>query len=151
MNFNTIKKVKAKTLSLLVLLFLLPSLFFIYANYFSYFDPVNLCYISIDNYSNKPPGGNRDTVRKAINLIKDSDSKGYKILCKNVDTVQEGYCDKPDENGHFEQIPPPGCYIRGTKIIFVVPEKSNENNVVLRRAETIKKYANLSKRFWDNY
>ena len=139
---------KVKILTSTGLLFFLSILFF--ANYFNYFDPLNLCYISIDNYTSKPPRGNRNTIRKAIKLLKQSDQETYQVLCKYVDTIQEGGCSKPDENGQFDREPAPACYLRGSKTIFIWPDNSEYNSIVSKRAEMIKKYAYFSKNFWEN-
>ncbi len=44
----------------------------------------------------------------------------------------------------------PGCYIRGSKVIFVIPQPQITDKVIEERMETITKYAKRSKLFWQN-
>lgn len=121
------------------------------ANVPSYFDPLNFCYIGIDNDILR---GNQKTVKAAINQIKVEDPQAYKTLCENVDTIVEDYCRASDtrHGGTGDEIglSEPGCFIRGSKIIYLIPSKMESDYVVNLRAETIKKYAYFSKNFWDN-
>ena len=125
------------------------AIFSIGANLFSYFDPLTFCYIGIENDFLK---GNQKTVKEAIRLLKKEDIQSYKTLCKNVDTIVEDYCRAADPRvrGQEVGIDEPGCYIRGSKIIYLIPSKMESDYIINLRAETIKKYTYFSKNFWDN-
>lgn len=128
-----------KYLGLIVLVFILSNFI---VNAFSYFDMGNFCYIDIEGDILR---GNEETVKKAIGLLKKEDYGGYKVLCKYVDTISENYC----LEGHMNYSDKPGCYIRGSKVIYIKPEKNDTSFIVSERANTIKKYSILSKNFWD--
>ena len=119
------------------------------ANMFSYFDPLTFCYIGIENDFLR---GNQKTVKEAIRLLKKEDIQSYKTLCKNVDTIVEDYCRAADPRvrGQEVGIDEPGCYIRGSKIIYLIPTKEDNKSVINQRAITIRKYAYFSKNFWEN-
>src|SRR3989344_7909370 len=159
MKFNILQKLKEIFLKVksrlkfyfvfLVAVFIFFTIFSIGANLFSYFDPLTFCYIGLENDMLR---GNQKTVRKAIGLLKKEDIQSYKTLCKNVDTIVEEYCRAADPRvrGQEVGINEPGCYIRGSKVIYLIPSKMESDYIINLRAETIKKYTYFSKNFWDN-
>jgi len=159
MKFNILQKLKEIFLKVksrlkfyfvfLVAVFIFFTIFSIGANLFSYFDPLTFCYIGIENDMLR---GNQKTVRKAIGLLKKEDIQSYKTLCKNVDTIVEEYCRAADPRGRGQEvgIDEPGCYIRGSKVIYLIPTKKDNQFVINQRSEMIKKYAFFSKNFWEN-
>ena len=160
MKFNILQKlkeilpkVKQKLkiyFTFLVAIVIFFAIFSIGANLFSYFDPLTFCYIGIENDFLK---GNQKTVKEAIGLLKKEDIQSYKTLCKNVDTIVEEYCRAADPRvrGQEVGIDELGCYIRGSKVIYLIPTKTDNQFVINQRSETIKKYAYFSKNFWDDY
>lgn len=112
----------------------------------SYLDIFNLCYINIDGDITR---GNEKTIKQAIRLIKEEDKESYKTLCHYVNTVKERYCLIPKVPIKFGT--EPGCYIRGSKVIYLIPERGENQQIVRQRATTIQKYAQKSKIFWNNY
>ena len=146
--FKIKKNLKSASIKAGILLVLFIFYSFI-VNIFSYFDPFSLCNIGIDN---KTISGNQETIKKAIGLVKKQDKTAYKTLCKYVNTIKESTClaSDPHLGSRPIGVDNPGCYIRGSKIIFLRPDNRDNANVVESRAETITKYANLSKNFWES-
>jgi hypothetical protein len=44
----------------------------------------------------------------------------------------------------------PGCFVRGSKTIYLKPEKEESDLIVGQRAEAIKGFMLMSKNFWEN-
>ncbi|MDP2684990.1 MAG: hypothetical protein Q8P20_08215 [bacterium] len=120
-------------------------------NTFSYFDPLSMCYISIKSDIIR---GNEKTIHQALTLIKKRDKEDYNTVCKYISIISEkNYCkigdgrvDSSLHNGGF--VDPP-CYIKGSKTMYLKSEKNESDNIVIKRAEDIIKYANHSKTFWE--
>lgn len=128
----------------ILLLFILNYLI----NTIAYFDVINPCYISINADALR---GNKDTISKAIAQLKKQDEKGYKTLCRYVAAIHEQNCGNFDsrvsaDNGSHAS---PGCFIKGSKTIYVYPTEEDSERIVIQRMETIKKYAQYSKLFWE--
>lgn len=134
--------------AILLASFLLTTVYFT-VNYLSYWDPLRLCYISIDGVA---LGGNSKTIQKAIKLLKKEDREGYRALCKWVDRINERSCMSADWMLNKDQpgSKASGCYIRGSRIIYVKPNESDSASVIRQRADSIKRYAQYSKEFWEN-
>lgn len=121
-------------------------------NIFSHLDPPRLCYISI---SGDLVSGNEDTIHDALRLLRREDPDGYKTVCRHVDRINEMYCQGADPRGGESEEGEvgwenPGCYIRGSRVIQVKPERNVSEDIIRARAETIKKYAEYSRDFWDS-
>lgn len=148
-NFKKRLKIAGIVLSML---FLTVVTFSFVANVFSYFDPFNLCYIGIENDVVK---GNQRTIKAALSAIKESSPQDYKNVCGNVDLIAESYCLASDSRGGEDKedvgYSAPGCYIQGSRIIYVIPSKLDSDQVIKQRADTIQKYAVYSERFWKSY
>lgn len=119
-------------------------------NTIAYFDAAGFCYISINADALK---GNKNTINKAIIQLKKQDEKGYKTLCRYVAAIHEQNCGNFDSrvsanNGSHAS---PGCFIKGSKAIYVIPKEEDSDRVVTDRMETIKKYAQYSKLFWEGF
>jgi len=126
-------------------------LIFNYAiNVFTYLDLPYLCHISLKQ---DVVSGNKVTMHKAINLLKKNDKASYKKLCRYVKTVSEKNCWAYDSRvekldyGEWQ----PGCYVKGSKTIYIKPEKADTDFVVKQRSEDIKKFMQMSMNFWKNY
>lgn len=125
--------------------------FYFFVNIFNYWDLPGLCYISIDSVG---LSGNTKTIGKALSLLKKHDPAGYRMVCRYVDRINERRCVGSDWNidPAHRGYDASGCYIRGSKIIYVKPDESDSATTIAERAGVIKKYAEYSKRFWtDNY
>lgn len=136
------------------LLFYIPILFFAYLlylfiNIFVYFDLPNLCYIGLEK---DVLAGNKKTMRQAIDLLKKKNKEDYKNLCKYVDVISEKYCFAfdPRVEGSSKNAQQPGCFVKGSKTIYIKPEERESDAIIAGRAEEIKKFMLMSKDFWEN-
>lgn len=122
-------------------------------NIFSYFDPLSLCYIGIDN---DILGGNQGTIKKAIQLIKSEDEKEYKALCANIDAIIEQECINYDPHvttpqtaeAQYANLRKLACYIKGSRVIYLPKEKNDTKEIIKVRAEMIKTYSAKNGEFW---
>ena len=133
-------------LSIIVALIL--GITYIWLSLTGYFNPLNLCYIRIHS---DLVSGNKSTIIKAIKLLKKEDHDAYKLTCKYVNRIYERTCIGAD--WHLDQSLPgsdePGCYVKGSKSIYLKPDfNKNQAGIVLRK-EAIKKYSQLSREFWN--
>lgn len=91
-------------------------------------------------------------MHKAISLLKKEDKKSYRDLCKYVDIVSEKYCfayDDRVEKLDYE-VWQPGCYVMGSRTIYIKPESAESEEVIRKRSLEIKKYSQFSKEFWES-
>lgn len=130
---------------------LLSLMVFMIVSSFSYVDLSNRCYIRLQQELVR---GDRKSLEKAILLIREQSFTDYEMVCRNVDRIIESYCISSDPHisstlvGYNE----PGCFIKGSKAIYIRPEDNGlTQEVIEKRAQIIKKYANISKDYWDNY
>jgi hypothetical protein len=118
-------------------------------NIFSYFDATSMCYIGIQGDIMR---GNEKTIRGAIKIMK-KDRSAYHDMCKYVDTIKEDYCQIADWYTKMDKyqkgLDLDGCYVRGSKTIYLRPDQNNNNDIILKRTETIKKMTGFSKEFWE--
>lgn len=137
-------------IAIIVLLLLSPLLWII--NIYYYVDPLRLSFIKIERDMLR---GNRKTIKKAITQIKREDKDNYKILTKYVNRVSEKYCIVADHqlnpSEYMAGLNLPGCYVRGSKTIYLRPEKSESAPAINTRSETMKKFSIASKDYWDNF
>ncbi|OGE33496.1 hypothetical protein A3J19_05395 [Candidatus Daviesbacteria bacterium RIFCSPLOWO2_02_FULL_41_8] len=111
-----------------------------------YIDIFNSCNIAVDKDF---LDGNRKTIIEAISRIKDQDKEGYKDVCKYVNLVSENFCPiYHTYGGALQYNNQPGCYIKGSRIIYINPSKEDTDDIIDQRAEAIINYANLSKNYW---
>lgn len=142
-NITTIKKYFRRIVPLgLFLLFL-----FFVLNIFSYFDPVNFCHINIGE---KDLGESKGSITKAIKEIKKTDNQSYKDLCRYVDEIIEDKCFTGDPNfpGNKEA---QGCYIKGSRTIYLPPSQGGVKMEVEDYVVLIKKHSQKSKEFWQPF
>jgi len=142
------KKIK-DNLAFYGLIIFLFFLFYYFINLFVYFDLPNLCYISLQK---DVLAGNKETLHRAISLIKKKSPADYKNLCRFVKTVSEKYCFAFDPRVENTGEDPwlPGCFVRGSKTIYLKPEKEESDLIIGQRAEAIKGFMLMSKNFWEN-
>lgn len=120
-------------------------MFYFFINIFNYFSPLNFCYIKIDGDFLR---GNEKTIRKAIKLLKKENKQAYNTLCGYINTISEKNCYTTSQNISREEREKDGCYIKGSKVIYLKPEKGENNEVINKRKNAIKKYSEYSKDFW---
>lgn len=132
-----------------LLLILVFFLYFYLTNLNSYNDFFSGCNIKIVQDTKK---GNRQTIIKAINLIKDKDSQTYQNLCKYVDTIEERNCMVTDQRGSgIEGVTwEKNCYIKGARSIYIDPNWSGDQGAINQRVEQITKLSNFSKAYWES-
>lgn len=114
----------------------------------SYLNIIDLCKINIQNDMVR---GNKETIFKAITLLSQEDQVSYKNLCKYVSTIKEGYCPIPTgDNSNITFLENSGCFIKGSKIIYIIPNQDRSNQIIIQRAESLRKSALFSKLYWDS-
>lgn len=130
-------------------IFLLAWLLYLFINQFDYFDAPNLCYISLGQ---DVLAGNKKTMHRAIGLLKKTSRDDYKNLCRYVDYIAEKNCFAfdPRVEGKNEDAWQPGCFVKGSKTIYLKPEAEESNLIVKNRTEQIKKFMLMSKNFWES-
>jgi len=143
-----LKKIKENLIFYIFILLIIFLAYFI-INRFNYFDAPHLCYISLtpDILS-----GNKTTMHRAIDRIKKSDPEDYKDLCRYVEAISEKYCVAFDARveSRSENVQQPGCFVKGSKTIYLKPEKEASDSIIEQRAAAIKKFMLMSKSFWKN-
>src|SRR3989338_8567134 len=93
--------------------------------------------------------GNRPASWVGIIQLKKENKESYKTLCRYVDVILEQYCINGMPNPRLTD--KDGCYIKGSKVIYIKPERQNTDLIIQKRAEILKKYSAYSKKFWDSY
>lgn len=112
----------------------------------NHFDPINGCYIRIKNEIRSE---NKDSIKNAILSIKSESLGDYKTLCQYVDQIYEENCVAGHKNNpNLTYLDIDGCYIKGTRVVYVKPEKNVESDLLQSRKNALIKYANESKAFW---
>lgn len=134
----------------LVSLVVLALLAIFVTNQFSYLDLGHLCYIKIHG----AVSGSEDTIRQALRSLEKEDQDAYAVVCQYTRTIEEKkFCLAQDPNlnqGGQEGVwREPPCYIKGSKTIYLMTNNIETEDVIHQRAGDIKKYAQLSQRFWQ--
>lgn len=115
-------------------------------NLFSYFDPLKFCYISIKGDFR----GNKKTIKEALSYLKKNNRQAYQTTCRYVNYIGENFCHAADS-----RVTPEadrylsGCYVRGSKSIYLRPEKDETEEIIKKRVENIAKFAAYSQEFWN--
>ena len=114
--------------------------------YTTFIDYANKCFIKVDKDILK---GNRETVFKALSSIKNNNFQEYNDICNYVDTIAEAACLVGENNsGKLHPLNTDGCYIKGTKTIFISPDNSDLDAATTARKSQILKYSKMSKNYW---
>jgi hypothetical protein len=117
-----------------------------YVSFFSYIDLPTQCYIKINKDVNS---GNRDTIIKALHNLKVDNPTVYQDTCQYVKTISETDCVIADSKTSSISITTDkGCYLKGSKVIFIKASRFDTENVIKDREDTIAKYAEESRSFW---
>jgi len=119
-----------------------------FIGYFNYLDFSEPCYIKI--YSSSL-SGNRQTLVEALEKLKVRDPVNYRNVCRYVSVISESPCITSQKYGsQVQNLDVDGCYIKGSKIIFVRPDSRSDPSVVENRIDTIVKYTQESMKFWNS-
>ena len=114
-------------------------------NVSGYLDVFGACQIDIEGDILR---GNEDTIRSALRLIKRTDRATYRRFCAAIETISERYC--IDADWHLDQSRVeasarlPGCYLRGTDVIYLRPEQDTSETRIRERADTIRALAGIA-------
>jgi hypothetical protein len=135
------------TLLVAIILFAVGYLFYLYSRRDLYLDSVHGCAIKINEDILR---GNPETIIDALNLIKKHNPEQFNTVCRFVSKIEEAPCYYgPYDDKRLEVAKTGGCYLKGTKIIFIAPEKDNTPDIITKRAENITKMAEFSKNYWN--
>lgn len=116
-------------------------LFFL--NFVSYVDVPNNCYIALDN---DVLIGNQKTTKEAIRIIKKEDPNSYRNLCRYVETISEKDCYTITAGRMRDS--KDGCYVKGSKNIYIKPNNGDSYTAARGKADLIKELVQKSKVFW---
>ncbi len=122
--------------------------FFVYLLLTSYVDFLGWCRIAVEG---DMISGNKGAVISAIKKLKKEKRESYNTMCEYVDRIIENDClaVEPRINSSWSGLYADGCYIRGSKTIYIKPEKNGGEESVARRESALLRYAEFSKKFWD--
>lgn len=133
-----------------MIMFFLSPVFFVAAR-LNYIDIFSLKMIKTEKNFLR---GNRDTIKKALKLIKRTDPASYKTVIKYVDRISERPCVVADWHLYREEylngLNLPGCYTLGSKTIYLKPGAGESEYIVKARAQEIIKLADFSRTFWQD-
>jgi hypothetical protein len=141
------KKYEGYLYPLLAMFILFLIYIFIYSSN-NYIDIFNFC--AIDIYEDVHEG-NKETIKVALKTIKNTDKSSYEDVCRYVELIDENLC--PIDHaygGAWTYNNQPGCYVKGSRVIYISPNQSSKDSIVTQRAQAIRKYAGLSKTYWLN-
>ncbi len=130
----------------LIWIAILAILIYFALNISSYFDPLSFCRIKIQSDIVRGEGS---TIKSAVKYIKAESPSGYDVLCRYVDVIAEKRCVVGDKRID-PSVPdfPDGCYVRGTKTIYLLATKDKSSATIQKRASLILKFAGMSRAFW---
>lgn len=119
---------------------------YIFVGYNNHMDNPNKCFIRINKDIIR---GNRDTVFTALLSLRETNYVDYVEICKYVDTISESYCLMGDsKTPKLHQLDTKGCYLKGTKTIFIEPVADDTPETIENRKEQLLKYGRLSRDYW---
>ena len=109
-----------------------------------------MCYLKIEGDIIR---GNEKTIITALKKIKKEDKASYRKVCKYVDRISERYCFATDwhlDNSQYQkEAAGPGCYARGSKTIYLKPEKQANKSIEETRQANIIKFSGHSRNYWN--
>jgi hypothetical protein len=115
---------------------------------FAHFHPYPFCDISVRRDILR---GDSKSIKEALRQIRRTDKEAYKVVCANVDKIEEKRCYNADghvDQAAFEKVHE-GCFIRGSRTIYLKPYEYSAV-AVEKRVEAIKALAEKSRQFWNN-
>lgn len=123
-------------------------LYFVVATQFSYIDPGGPCWVK--TVTDVVEGNNR--LVDGIKKLKESDPYAYKDLCQHVDTIVELNCIAGDPRVNLDpkliDFEYKGCFIKGSKTVYLLPNKDGTQQDPTSIATTLKKYTQVSREYW---
>lgn len=130
--------------------FLIPAVFLsllLFSNKY-YFDIQESCLIKL---TSQKTDNTKDLTKEAISILKSEDPGLYVSLCSNISHIRESYCiEAADNNPNIKYLQISGCYIKGTKTIFVTPGFGKDADQILSmRLDALKTYPKFSATFWN--
>lgn len=141
------KRIAGNLGPVLIIIVVVFGLTYIWLNFSGYFDPLNMCRIRIHA---DLVTGNKKSITQALSLLKKEDRGSYNIACQYVDRIYERTCFGADwhidrsQRGSKE----PGCYVKGSKSIYIKPDFKQDSDSANTRKESIKKYSQLAREYW---
>lgn len=113
----------------------------------NYIDPLTGCFITLDgNLLN----GNEETIKEALKNIKSSNNREYRNICKYVNKIVEQHCLNSDPHFGYPVEISKGCYIKGSKIVYLEANENKTIETIKEREELILKYSKYSQNFWES-
>ncbi|OGC46261.1 hypothetical protein A2V49_04625 [candidate division WWE3 bacterium RBG_19FT_COMBO_34_6] len=119
--------------------------FYFISNSIDYYDPINNCYIKING---NILSGNEDTIRAALKKIKNKNPEDYSMVCTFVDKILENDCLTSDPHFGYPSVIPEGCFIEGSKFIYLKSNEVFSEDIINKRVELILKYSEYSRNYW---
>ena len=117
-------------------------------NISSYINPLAGCKIKIETATVQ---NNKKVIKKSIKELKKQDRSSYQDLCEYIKVISEKMCFISDphveEEKFIEGREKTGCYVRGSKTIYLNPNNFNSDSIDVR-VLLLKKYTAMSKDFW---
>lgn len=111
-----------------------------------YFVPYPMCYIKIYSDTLK---GNKETITKALESIRASSLGDHEMVCTYVNKIIEVPCRSINvQNKQYISSDNIGCYIKGSKVIYLNPDTRNDSDIIKIRAEEILRNAKQSRDYW---
>lgn len=113
----------------------------------SYVDIGSGCKIEI---SGSLASANKDAVSALLKEIKAEDKASYDLICSSLDHIREAHCPLFDESLKEDRIiwTTPGCYLRGTKTVYLVPLNSGYAASERETKEGLIRFAEQSRMYW---
>lgn len=138
------KKLNKKHNKLYILLFFTISLLTLYLvfSYVYYIDISNGCLIKLNS---DPTNPNSNSLRQSLQYIKNETSE-YKNVCGSINKINEMQCLSEDPRVTNVKYTPSGCFVKGTKTIYVLPSYFNSIN---EQGNDIVKYAEYAKNYLE--
>ena len=95
--------------------------------------------------------GGQTFIKASIKQLKSRDRDAYQALCGYVDVIYERACVGADWHIYDPKIlyDKPGCYVRGTRTIYLSPKQNFLKDEMAERAKELKRLAEHSKAFWE--
>lgn len=142
-----------RILALLVSFVVIFSLSYFILTRLAFIDLFTPCFIWIDGDSFR---GDVRTIHQALVSLKKENPLEFIKACTCVSEIHEGFCTgiAPDVSTRSpvnsnDYVWPDACYLAGSKVIYIKPDKSQSLTTVSERMQSIRKYSEKSRIFWE--
>ncbi len=129
------------------------SLLYFTLSKFAFMDPFAPCFIWIDGDSLR---GNVKTIYQALISLRKENLLEFKKTCTYVSKIHEGFCvgiaegvSTRSPGNSNDYVWPDACYLSGSKVIYIKPDKNQSLVTVNERMQFIMKYSEKSRIFWE--